>query len=343
MSQLFKNNRNSENYFARQKDWINPGIISQIADPVGAALAFNLLISENVLLLETAVDSEVILAFQRLILERGPQDRLMQFFSSICSCQGQAILSNQETCSTMLWMDTRAREKILLHVFEAEDLPLRHWNSGGEGEGEGAAKKRSGSGAPMPGVFLGKSHYLNGFKQVMVSWEKIEALNQFTIYGKKQATMGELCKFLHDDNFRSTNPKRRKQVSEETNTSQRNTTQRNATQRNATQRNTTQHNASNFFFSAASSPVRRGQILCVPDRAHGLNVSRALLQLHCAAPRLLSLPPDRWHRVGLFTPGDPPIRLLQTPPVAVDRQIPPLPKLWATPTPRPGLGELLPQ
>ena len=87
MEQLFRGNRVSENYFAKQPKWINPGIIDQIADPVGAALTFNRLISQNIDLLENSVDAEIIRAFQGLILKRGPQDRLLSFFCSICSCQ----------------------------------------------------------------------------------------------------------------------------------------------------------------------------------------------------------------------------------------------------------------
>ncbi|GMH84979.1 hypothetical protein TL16_g10085 [Triparma laevis f. inornata] len=47
LTSLFKGNRTSELYFADQPGWINPGVTNQIADPIGAAVAFNKLITCN--------------------------------------------------------------------------------------------------------------------------------------------------------------------------------------------------------------------------------------------------------------------------------------------------------
>jgi hypothetical protein len=74
--------------------------VDQIAQPVGAALAFGTLISTNRDLLEKHVDREVILAFINLIKQHGPQSRLMEFFSRICTCEGKSIKSNQRVSGT---------------------------------------------------------------------------------------------------------------------------------------------------------------------------------------------------------------------------------------------------
>ena len=67
LEMLFGNNRVSEEYFAQQEGWMNPGIMDQIAYPVGAAAAFNKLISDNKVLLENKVDIKIIDKFIELI------------------------------------------------------------------------------------------------------------------------------------------------------------------------------------------------------------------------------------------------------------------------------------
>ena len=100
--------------------WINPGIVSQIADPVGAAVAFGELVNNNAELLEGAVDGDIIKAFLDLILERGPQPRLLKFFSSICNCQGMPMISNQETVLHQLINNEVNQEKVLLELTQSE-------------------------------------------------------------------------------------------------------------------------------------------------------------------------------------------------------------------------------
>ena len=75
VQRLFHDNRKSENYFGRQKNWINPGIINSISDPIGAAVLFEALISNNSELLQKYVDKSIIGCFQKLILSKGPQSR----------------------------------------------------------------------------------------------------------------------------------------------------------------------------------------------------------------------------------------------------------------------------
>jgi hypothetical protein len=94
MEKLFQNNEDNEGYFADQNGWINPGLVNQIADPVGAAIAFGTLISSNKALLEKYVDKSVIQAFIRLIKERGPQARLMDFFSQVSPPPPQNSIPN---------------------------------------------------------------------------------------------------------------------------------------------------------------------------------------------------------------------------------------------------------
>ena len=113
---LFRGNRSAELYFASQPGWINPGITDQIANPVGAAVAFNELITSNKVLLETKVDKAVINRFIQLIIKHGPQDRLMKFFSSICVCVADNVIGNQETCLNQLIFKEQNREKILLEI-----------------------------------------------------------------------------------------------------------------------------------------------------------------------------------------------------------------------------------
>jgi len=102
---MFQKNRRAENYFARHNEWVNPGIIRQIPYKVGAARAFETLISDNVALLEQEVDKSIILAFINLIKSHGPEDRLMNFFAAICTCQGAPIKSNQEACLNLLLLN----------------------------------------------------------------------------------------------------------------------------------------------------------------------------------------------------------------------------------------------
>ena len=187
LQQCFKGNPMSENYFAAQPGWINPGIISQIADPVGAAVAFEKLISENANLLENCVDESIIKAFMNLIIERGPQQRLIKFFSSICTCQGSAIISNQETCLSQLWLNDLNNKKILFQVYEAET--------------EAASSKLSlnSKASDIPSDFLGKSCMEQGLKEVRVSWQNMPTMRDIKIRDRHNCSLSQFTAQLSDE------------------------------------------------------------------------------------------------------------------------------------------------
>jgi hypothetical protein len=113
---IISNNRVNEDYFAEHQGWINPGLVVQMPHPCGAAEAFSTLITNNARLLESVIDKPMLLAFENLILQHGPHERLMSFFTAICSCLGSPILSNQETILSHLVMDSSANTKMLLKI-----------------------------------------------------------------------------------------------------------------------------------------------------------------------------------------------------------------------------------
>ena len=188
LQQCFKSNHTSENYFASQPGWINPGIIQQIADPVGAAIAFEKLISENAKLLEDCVDESIINAFMSLIMERGPQARLMNFFSSICTCQGRAIISNQETCLSQLWLNDVNNKKILFQVYQSE-------------KDTGAQLPLDAEQKDVPATFLGKSDMQAGFKEVRVSWQNMPTMQDLKIRDRLNCPLSQFCTQLSDENM----------------------------------------------------------------------------------------------------------------------------------------------
>ena len=187
VQRLFHENRKSENYFARQKNWINPGVVDSISDPIGAAVLFEALISNNATLLRRHVDGEIFSCFQRLILSRGPESRFLKFFTACCSCQGEGIRSNQETIFNMVWRDQGARSSMLLGMEEVVT-------------GVDAVGGSSREVTKVTENYLGKETLEgNGgrFKRVKVSWEGMEKMSEellpFTLGRKKSCFIEELC------------------------------------------------------------------------------------------------------------------------------------------------------
>ena len=53
----------------------------------------------------------------------GPQPRLMNFFSKVCSVNGKPIKANQEMVLRSVWMDKEIQETILLSIVSPKGLP----------------------------------------------------------------------------------------------------------------------------------------------------------------------------------------------------------------------------
>ena len=224
LTQLFTGNRDSENYFAAQPGYINPGIIAQIADPIGAALAFSQLITDNAALLKDHIDTQITQAFLDLLRERPPQARLLEFFSSIMVCQDLPIISNQEMVLQQLILTPANRDQILLRVADSEErrdfevneqdpwavsYPMNAWE-GDCRERRILLRKQLGPlftrvcGShiclwQIPTDYLGKSAVeFSSLQRVEVSWENIPSLSNFKIDDKHYCTLAELTSILTD-------------------------------------------------------------------------------------------------------------------------------------------------
>ena len=176
---MFLNNRLSEDYFARRKGWISK-TISLISDPIGAAVAFGKLISNNAYLVERYVNHDIISNFKSLIMSKGFQSRLLMFFVSICTCQGKAIVSNQEAVLSQVWLQVSDREQMLFALKEDENMAA-------------ATKWETKTTTAFPDVFLGKECVQSAFKRVLVSWSKTAQLKDFFVNGKQECSVEELC------------------------------------------------------------------------------------------------------------------------------------------------------
>jgi len=133
---IIRDNRANENYLSSKGGWINPGMVSQMPFPLGAASCFSTLITNNADLLENVIDKTMLLAFEDLILQHGPQARLMGFFTAICSCLGSPILSNQEVVLSHLVLDNVRSSKMLLTIREDTDTEGLAYNTKTTGLGQ---------------------------------------------------------------------------------------------------------------------------------------------------------------------------------------------------------------
>ncbi|GMH53038.1 hypothetical protein TrLO_g6616 [Triparma laevis f. longispina] len=175
---MFFNNRESENYFARKEGWIFK-TISLISDPIGAAVAFSKLISNNATLVEEYVSHDTIEEFKTLIMAKGFQSRLLEFFVSICTCNGKAIISNQEAVLSQVWLKPQDREQVLFAIKTDDDMTkATQWQSLDNS---------------YPDDFLGKECVASGFKRVLVDWSKVTQLSDFFVNGKQSCSVEELC------------------------------------------------------------------------------------------------------------------------------------------------------
>jgi len=186
METMFLNNTRNEDYFARKDGWITT-TISLVSDPIGAAVAFGKLIDNNADLLKRYVTRPIIREFKSLIKAKGLQSRLLSFFAAICTCKDKAIVSNQEAVLCELWLDEASRDQVLFKVTENNDLSK--------------AAKLEIKISPVPDEFLGKESVMNGFKEILIDFSKIDRLSDFTVEGKKTCSVEQLCWVLEPEDL----------------------------------------------------------------------------------------------------------------------------------------------
>ncbi|GMI18059.1 hypothetical protein TrLO_g4475 [Triparma laevis f. longispina] len=185
LENIISDNRDNENYFASHDNWINPAMVVQMPYPLGAESTFARLITNNGKLLESVIDSSMLLAFENLILHHGPHARLMNFFSAICSCLGEPILSNQETILTHLILDQERNNKIMLQIYEDPNSSPKQWEF-------------NNSESDRPDDYLGKAEVTIGVKDLIVDWSKVACLEEFFINDKQSCNIVQFCEPLED-------------------------------------------------------------------------------------------------------------------------------------------------
>ena len=65
----------------------------------------NALLHDNRYLSEHLVDAHKINNFVSLLKSTGPRNTYMHFFRDVCSCRGEAVLSNQEDTLRHLYLN----------------------------------------------------------------------------------------------------------------------------------------------------------------------------------------------------------------------------------------------
>ncbi|GMI08106.1 hypothetical protein TrVE_jg11753 [Triparma verrucosa] len=182
---IISDNRDNENYFASHKSWINPAMVAQMPYPLGAENCFSKLITNNGKLLETVIDTSMLRAFEDLILQHGPHARLMNFFSAICSCLGEPILSNQETILSHLILDQERNTKIMFQIYEDQNSSSTPWQF-------------NNAQSDQPEDYLAKAQVSGGAKDVMINWSGVACLSDFFIHGSQSCSIVEFCEPLQD-------------------------------------------------------------------------------------------------------------------------------------------------
>jgi hypothetical protein len=81
---------------------------------VGATTCLLNLLDNNKALLESTVNDSTVAEFKHLIDDNGPRPQYMNFFSAICSCAGQTVVSNQEEILRLLLLKQEERQHYFL-------------------------------------------------------------------------------------------------------------------------------------------------------------------------------------------------------------------------------------
>lgn len=123
IQRLCTSNHENEDYFGRRKlraydlsakptsiSWMSV-LLRQQSDGLGAMTTLSKLLSDNTGLMKKFAGPELVHRFLEMISSIGPQPRMMDFFSSICSVEGKAVLSNQEMLLRLTWIDPVVRHR----------------------------------------------------------------------------------------------------------------------------------------------------------------------------------------------------------------------------------------
>jgi hypothetical protein len=171
----------------RESLWIET-ILEQLEDPLGPAVTLSKLLSANKELLRIYATPKLVLRFADLVRNLGPQPRLVNFFNSICTVDGEAVMANQEMVLRLTWMRKETRKSIFLNVVEMsrESIkpPCKDYGPVRlpSGEMSDTFKQDFNDIKPFfPKNYIGKGTFesTGGFNLVFVSWTGIQV---FYIY-----------------------------------------------------------------------------------------------------------------------------------------------------------------
>lgn len=99
-------------------------MIQQLQFPVGAAETLTSIIHSNRSLLESVVDQERVDSIIELIKFEGPSDEFLDFFAAICSCDSEAIRSNQDIVADSLLYNRSVYDRLIVDVRAFSDMEL---------------------------------------------------------------------------------------------------------------------------------------------------------------------------------------------------------------------------
>ena len=113
-----ENGRNEYYLASRQEagDTILAHLTELIPCKVGAVRLVNALLHDNRYLSEHLVDAHKINNFVSLLKSTGPRNTYMHFFRDVCSCRGEAVLSNQEDTLRHLYLNKEVRDRLLVET-----------------------------------------------------------------------------------------------------------------------------------------------------------------------------------------------------------------------------------
>ena len=91
-------------------------LLDQLEHPHGAAVTLAELVTYNEELMRGFVSPRLIQKFIDQIQTKGPEPRLLRFFTNICTVKNQPITANQELVLRMLWMHKLNHQRSLLDI-----------------------------------------------------------------------------------------------------------------------------------------------------------------------------------------------------------------------------------